>query len=143
MKKFLPLIAIAAMSAGFATVSLAQDAGPRGGQLQGRQGRGMGGMMRMAKVREEVLAQLNLTADQKKKLAELDKKTEAEVKALMVPGKPVDRAKAREVMEAHRDGMKKILTKEQNKKYRELMMAKMKEMRERRQGAGAPPPPAL
>lgn len=143
MKKFLPLIAIAAMSLGFAAVSVAQDAGPRGGQLQGKQGRGQGGMRRMGKFREEVLAQLNLTADQKRKLAELDKKTQAEMKALMEPGKPIDRAKAKQVMDSHRDAMKKILTKEQNKKFRELMMAKMKEMRERRQGAGAPPPPAF
>jgi hypothetical protein len=43
MKKLLTLVAIATLSLGVGAISLAQDAGPQGGQLQGKKHGGKGG----------------------------------------------------------------------------------------------------
>lgn len=141
MKKFLTLIAIATMALGLGAVSLAQDAGPRAGQLQGKQkGRHGGGGARLMKVQKEILAKLNLTADQKRKVEELDKKTQADVKELMDSGKQ-DRQQMKQIMEEHRAGMAKILTPEQNRRFREMMLDAMKKMKEEREKRKGTPPP--
>lgn len=150
MKKTLTVLAIATMALGLGVGAYAQDAGPQGGQLKQGQGQRKGGGMQKArgKIQQDILAQLNLTADQKAKIEALNKKTQETVKEKMAAADG-DRQKGgqgmREVMKNHQESLMKILTKEQQVKYRELWMAKMKEMREKRgdrpgNPGGAPPP---
>ena len=84
MKRFLTLIAVTAALATMAVPAFAQGAGPGGqkpgGGIQGGQrgpggpgGPGGMGRERMQKMRAELLAKLNLSADQKTKIAALDK----------------------------------------------------------------------
>jgi Spy/CpxP family protein refolding chaperone len=150
MKKVITLVAIATMSLGLGAISMAQDAGPQGGQLQGRMHAGQGGPLKvMQKLEKDVLAGLNLSDDQKKAIDDLNKKTMDELKDLRDKAKAAqgdqkhNGVQVRKVMQDRMDGMKSILTPEQYKTYREQMMLKMKEYREQRKqdkanAAGAP-----
>lgn len=154
MKKIYSLLAIGGLALSLSAISFGQDAGPQGGQLgaQKRQGGRMhGGGKHMAKLQAEVLAKLNLTADQKAKIEALNKNTQTEVKTIVTEGQGGDRQeigkKIREVQKNHRESLNKILTPAQQAKFKELMMAKMKELRAKREKdgkgrQGAPPPPS-
>jgi Spy/CpxP family protein refolding chaperone len=135
MKRIITLIAIATMALGFAAVSMAQDAGPQGGQLQGKMRR-PGQLKMMQKFEQDVLAGLNLNDDQKKQIADLNTKTMQDLKDLRDKAKAAtgdqkhNGVQVRKVMQDRLDTMKTILTPEQWKTYREQMMQKMKEYRQ-------------
>lgn len=136
LKRTLSLI-IAAAALGLSGAAIAQDAGPKGGApKQGNQGGNRGPRMnwkRMQEIQKEILAQLNLTADQKKKVEALNKKTADALMALREKqgDRQAMRAEMRKINDAHRDEFKSILTKEQHQKYRQLMQQKLKELREK------------
>lgn len=146
MKKFLTLVTAVGLAVSLSAISLAQGAGPKnGGQgsttqkgQKGQEGR-RGGMMMRGKMMQEILAKLNLTADQKKKIEALQASTREKIKALRDKNKGGDmrsmRDQFRPIMEAHQKGMKDILTDAQEKKLEELM----KEARAKRGGPGGPP----
>ena len=99
-------------------------------------------MKRMQDTQEKVLSQLGLTSDQKKQVKGLNKTTADSFKKLMDAsnGQRPDREAMRGVMKSHREGLMKILTKDQQTKFKDLMKAQMEKMRaERGGGAGAPP----
>lgn len=134
MKKLFAFAIAATMTLCMAALATAQDAGPQGGQLQGKQRGGPGGMRIMMKIQKEALDELKLTNVQKKAIVELDKTTAEEMKALMQKakdgGKP-DREAMKKVRQGHMDGMKDILGQDKFRQYRELVMKKMKEYREK------------
>lgn len=135
MKRIITLIAVATLAFGFAAVSMAQDAGPQGGQLQGKMRR-PGNLKVMQKFEQDVLAGLNLNDDQKKQIADLNEKTMQQLKDLRDQAKAAqgdqkhNGIKVRDVMQNRLDTMKTILTPEEWKTYREQMMQKMKAYRE-------------
>jgi len=142
MKKLLTLGAIAVIGMGLTVSSNAQAPGPGGpgGRLQAGQGGPGGGrmMMRLGETQKKILGQLDLSADQKKKIEALDKKTKTSMEKLMK--EPGDRQakgpKMREIMQSHREDLNKILTPAQQKKYQELMKAEMQKMRDQRGDRG-------
>ena len=145
MKKFLSATTIATLAIGMSAFAIAQDAGPKGpqanpprsgGKGQNQQQRGWG---RMGQVENEILAKVKLTAAQKKSVKTLQDGTAAKLKALMEkPGERQEKGKEmRKIREDHQAGLMKILSKEQQAQYRELYMAKMKELREQREKNGA------
>jgi Spy/CpxP family protein refolding chaperone len=161
MNKWKAFVAVAGLMIGSALL-VAQDAGPKAGSQnpgegarKGRQGPGArGGRMGiMRQLHEQALKQLNLTPEQKKKIAAADKGFAREMQALaekaqkqqgsgaqagQEKGAPkagrIAGGEFRRLREAHGKEIAKILTPEQNKKYREFMMEKMRELRERREG---------
>lgn len=151
MKRFLTLIAVTAALATMAVPAFAQGAGPGGqkpgGGIQGGQRRpggpgGPGGMgrERMQKMRAELLAKLNLSADQKTKIAALDKKREAEMQKLRQSGdREGMREKMRPIMEKYEKDFNAILTPAQRTKYQELRKEMMEKMRKERGGQGGRP----
>lgn len=153
MKRTLTVLAVAASVIGLSVVGVAQGAGPRGGAgaggFQGGPGGpggagGFGGMRKMMQeMHEKILAKLNLTPKQKKEVAALDKKRDDardEMRKSMKPG--VDRESMRPKMKKIQDdytaGMKKTLTKEQYKKYEDLMKAQREQLMKMRGGMGGP-----
>lgn len=143
-------ILIAALAATMVTGAFAQAAGPAkqqgGGKQTGQQAQGQRGpgqrMQAFAKVHEKVLAELKLTADQKKKVAALDKKRSDEMAAIRKEAEAGKRDGLRErsqkAMEAYRDGLKKVLTKDQAAKYEKRMKEEMDKLRAERGGQGGP-----
>jgi Spy/CpxP family protein refolding chaperone len=142
MKKILTVLASTIALAALATSAFAQGAGPKGGGPGfggpgGPGGQRGGGMMggRMAKMQEGVLAKLNLTPDQKKKVDALNVKRQAEMEKMFKGGPPAEgdrdkmREKMRESQKAYRKDLDKILKPEQSKKYDELMKAEREKMR--------------
>ncbi len=135
MKKIITLLAVATMAFAFAARSTAQDAGPQGGQLQGKMRR-PGQLKMMQKFEQDVLAGMNLNDDQKKQIADLNEKTMQQLKDLREQSKAAqgdkknNGVKIRALMQGRLDTMKTILTPEEWKTYREQMMQKMKEYRE-------------
>lgn len=144
MKKLLLAIAIVA-TLGAGPAAFGQAAGPKGGlaPAQGGPGGGRmgGGMQRMQKMRDDIFAQLNLTADQKKKIKTLDEAQAKKVKSMMADAqKPgADRSKMRDTFMAMRKDYDKslagILSKDQKKKYDVLLKAAREKFRAQR-GAG-------
>jgi len=147
MKNILHLIIATTLLAGLTVSALAQEAGPRRGQgAQAGAGAGQRGQMgRLGEVQKKVLAQLDLTTDQKSKIAALDKKTKEEAMKLMQGGRtPETREQMQDLTKKHREAMLKILTPAQRTKFQELMKAEMKKIREQagnRKGGGAAPRP--
>lgn len=180
MKKFATLVLVAVFGALLVAPIEAQQPGPRGGQGQAQRQR-PGGMMlgqRLQQVEQKVLDQLNLNANQKKQIDELNKTTRAKTEAIfkkygVTPPQPGQRAggaaqggqrpggaasggeqgrrawgnidpkmmeELRAVQQDRQDGMRKILTKEQQEKYRQLMQEERAKMRGNRPG-GAPGAP--
>ncbi len=136
MKKILTLVGIVAMLGAFATASFAQKPGPGGQGGKTGSGKGPGGPggpgqgrgLQMRKMQGELLAKLGLSADQKAKIAALDKKYQADMQALMKNGNPRDNMdKFRALSKTHREAVGKVLTAAQKAKYEQLM----KEMREK------------
>jgi hypothetical protein len=142
MKKLLSVTTIAAMAIGISAFAFAQDAGPKGPQgappKSGGKGQNQRGWGRMAQVENEVLAKVKLTAAQKKSVKTLQEETAAKLKALIEkPGERQEKGKEmRKIREDHQNSLMKILDKTQQAQYRELYMAKMKELREQRQKNG-------
>ncbi|HMS54134.1 MAG TPA: hypothetical protein PKA27_01915 [Fimbriimonadaceae bacterium] len=135
MNKFLKVASLSLCALAMASMSFAQAAGPKGGA--GKPGAGVqkgapgggpgagrqGGMRRGMGMNEEMMAKLGLSADQKKKIEALNKKTQDQMKAVF-EGSKGDREKAREkmrpIMENQRNEMKKILTPAQQAKLEQL-----------------------
>jgi Spy/CpxP family protein refolding chaperone len=138
MKNILKIAVAMSVFAALTVSSYAQGAGPSGGApaAGGKQGKGgkqggpggrKGGMMNMD---AELLAKLNLTEDQKKKVKALKEKTQADMKKIF-EGAKGDREGMREkfkpVMENYQKEMAKILTPTQM----ETLKKEMKEMRKK------------
>lgn len=109
---------IAALSAGALLVGLslpvaaqAQNEKPKPGAAQGR--RGGGGMKRL----QMLLEKLDLTAEQKPKVQELVKSTQAEMQKLP---KEERRTKGREIMKGFQQKLNAILTPDQQQKLKEM-----------------------
>ncbi|RYG32905.1 hypothetical protein EON81_19540 [bacterium] len=146
MKK---LAILAFLAVGVAS-AFAQQPGPRPGgpgAPGGPRRMGMPGQ-RMTKMNEEIYKQLNLTADQKKKVAALDKSYMEKGKKAFEASKGDFRAmreKTKGMREAHEKALFVILTDPQEKKYKSLRKAQMEKMRKQfggmRGGPGAPPKP--
>ncbi len=141
MKKIFTLVGIVAAVGALATASFAQKPGPggqggQGGKFGGGQGGpGQGRMQGMRKMQEEILAKLNLTADQKSKIKALNDKFQKDIQALMKSGDPQsNRDKFRELSKNHRDAMMKILTPAQQTQYKKLI----DEARKKFGGPGGP-----
>jgi Spy/CpxP family protein refolding chaperone len=139
MKKFVTLLAIAAFSFGVSAISFAQDAGPQGGRIQNKSDRKPGaGVRLMVKFQKDVLDGLNLSDDQKKKIDDLNKSIADQVKAIQDSNKGTEGnknigAQRRKVMQDYSKNLQDILTPDQWRSYREQMLTKMKEARERRE----------
>ncbi len=155
MKKFahtfLPICAMLA----FATLSHAQTAGPSGGAppagFSGKAG-GRSGPQGLMKLTDSILAKLDLTADQKTKISELESKFKADGKALRKTLKadatPEDRKALRPKMLAltkeFRDNLLAILTPAQKVDFETQMKAELEKQKKARDaakaGGGTPPP---
>ena len=154
MKKLLTIVAIATLALGLGAVSMAQDAGPQGGKLEGKHAgmRRGGGIRMMEKIQKEVLATLSLTDVQKSKIESLNKDLVDKMKALRQENKgagagaPGAKAgpgpKAKEIRRDYENELRSVLGPDNWKKYREGMLAKMKEAREKMKsehGKSTPP----
>ncbi|MBS1705066.1 MAG: hypothetical protein JST40_04270 [Armatimonadetes bacterium] len=143
MKSILKLVSVAALAAMVIGSSFAQTPpGPRGGgkgpangQQGGQRMRG-GGMMKM---QQEIFAKLNLTADQKKKIEALNKKTGDAMRALENK-KPEERRTAmQKIREDHQNALMKILTPKQQQEYKKLMKEQMEKFRKEHPGGPGGP----
>lgn len=139
MKKIWKTVLIAGIATILVVPAMAQQAGPKGGGLQGgaqtgakRDGKGGG---RLLKITKEVLAKVQppLSAEQKTKVAALDKKTMASMKELRGKAQTGDKTAMRDAMKKistdYRDGLKAILSPAQQTSYQTLVkeaMAKAK-----------------
>jgi len=146
MKKILTILVSTMALAALATSAFAQGAGPKGG-FGGRGGQGGPGGMpggRMAKMQGEILAKLNLSADQKKKIDALNAKRQEEMKKMFGGGPPAEgdrdkmREKMRESQKAYRKELDKILKPDQAKKYDALLKEARDKMRAQMGGPGGP-----
>ncbi len=153
MKKLLTIVLIATLSLSLGAISFAQDAGPQGGQLQKKRGPRPGaGMKLMEKIQKDVLASLALTDDQKKQVEDLNKDLEDKVKDIIQQNKGTTGnknlgAQRRTVMNDYNEKLHSVLGDDLWRQYREGMLAKMKEFREKRkereqeqENAGTKPP---
>ena len=150
MKKLLTIVLIATFSLSLGAISFAQDAGPQGGQLQKKRGPRPGVMRLRAKIQSEVLASLDLNADQKKQIDDLNKDIADKFKDIQQQNKGTEGnknlgAQQRNAMKDYNDKLHTILGDDLWRQYREGMLAKMKEYRERRkereqENTGAKPP---
>ena len=137
MNKLVKILSVLVIAASLTAVSFAQGAGPKGG-APGKQG-GPGGEHRFGRI-EKILQDLNLTKDQKSKVKDLMKKTGDQLKDLHKSsggGKgdkptPETREKMKAIMKGFHDELFKILTPDQQKKFKE----EMKKLREQNQGQG-------
>jgi Spy/CpxP family protein refolding chaperone len=140
------LISALAAVAVFAVTAttLAQDAGPKQGPGKGQQGRGA--QAGRGKWMQDVLKQLNLTDDQKKKLADLQKGNAEKMKKMReeMKGNPgAGREKMMAMRKENEDAMKKILSKDQWAKYEKLRKEAMDKARKEgggKRGGGNIPP---
>ncbi len=149
MKKLIKILIVAGALAAMATTSLAQAAGPRGG------GQGGANMQQRMKQREAMMTkiydQLGLTADQKKKIAALDKARAEKMKAEFSKnaGKTAptpDQQKARreefkKAQEQYDASLKKIMGEAKYTKFVQLRKDAMAKMRQNRGGGGRPGAP--
>jgi hypothetical protein len=147
MKKLLTIVAIATLSLGLGAISMAQDAGPQGGKLEGKRP-GMhrgGGIKLMEKIQKEVLATLTLSDVQKSKIESLNKDLVEKMKALRQENKGAGAGaasgakagpgpKAKEIRRDYENELRSVLGPDNWKKYREGMLEKMKEAREKMKG---------
>lgn len=120
------IVMVAAMS--LASVVLAQGAGPKGGQGAPPQGGRPGGQsmqgfrQKMEEAHKRVLGTLNLTADQKTKVAALDKDRAAKTKAIRDKAQKAAGANGGRPPQGLRDEMRKI-TEDYNKKLGTILGA--------------------
>lgn len=150
MKKIVISSLVAGAVFALAACSFGQAAGPKGGvkTSPGQQKPGQN-QRRGARMDQQILAKLNLTAAQKKQVAALAKTMQAKQKALREKMQnSTDRTKMRSEMMAMRksygDSLKKILTAAQWTKYEALRKEMMEKMRKEfgNRRPGSPPPGA-
>ncbi|MBS1716275.1 MAG: Spy/CpxP family protein refolding chaperone [Armatimonadetes bacterium] len=141
MKRLLILSLLAVSTASL----LAQAPGPKAG-APGQGGAGGHGekMNRMGQMEKEILSKLNLTADQKKQIAALQKQLKPKREALMAQMKDAkgDRTKMQALRpqfqalrKEHEEGLMKILTPAQQKQFKDAIAQWMKD--HPRPGGGA------
>lgn len=139
MKKIAFTLIVAVAAFGVTSSAFAQDAGPRSGAPHAGHGQGQ---KKMHEAMKRVLSQLDLSADQKDKIQDLQEKGKAKVQELREKAKTGDKDKAREEYRAfqkeNRESIQKILTREQQEKFKTLMKAEIDKMRKDR--ASTPPP---
>lgn len=144
MKKLMMVLAVSAAVLGVATSAMAQKAGPKGGgglEQGNKQGK-IGQRMQMrGKMQKEILAKLDLSADQKSKWEANAKAMRTEMEALRGKGdtgqKP-DRKALMEKMKGYQEKFMAILTPKQQEQYKKLMEeAVAKYRKENGGGAGA------
>lgn len=139
MKKLALSLVVATAALGLAASSFAQQPGPRGaGQRQ------QGGMRRMGGMNNEILAKLNLTADQKTKIAALQKKSREKMMELRKDFQPggdrsAMRTKLQAMQKENRAELQKILTPAQLKQFDALVKEQRQKMRQQRQQNGGRP----
>ncbi|MBL8087548.1 MAG: hypothetical protein JNM85_05675 [Chthonomonas sp.] len=141
VKTFAAFVAILGVVAG----AFAQNSGPRGGPGgPGKKGDGQHRMM-LGKKENEMLAKLNLTAEQKSKVKALQDVRDRTFKKLMSDRDPSKREetgnKMREAMKRYETALDKILTPAQRTKLTQLREAAKKEMEKRRGEKGSKPTP--
>ncbi len=159
MNKLIKILSVVGLGATLTCVSMAQGAGPAGGNVTptaqaGPAGqRKAGGQKAMMELQAKILKQLNLTADQETQIKALDKKTMGEIKDFRkenkgAGGNPTDkndpartalREKLKAITKAHHDGLMAILTPDQQKQYQTLMKQAMQELRNKK--GNRPPQP--
>ena len=137
MKKLLLLIALSSFAFGTAALSFAQDAGPQGGHLQGKRPPRRAPIKVMEQFQKDVLASLDLSADQKSKIDALNKDLDDKIKTIITENKGTTGNKnigsqRRQVLVAYNDSLKDVLGPDLWRQYREGMLAKMKDAREKR-----------
>lgn len=132
--KSLVSLAIGALCVG----AFAQSAGPTGGQLSAPIVSKPAHRANMLQVSNMILKKMDLTPDQRSKIADLTKKVMGEMKELRAD-KGLDKAarqdKNRAIQMEYRDGLRGILTPDQQKRYADLL----KDYR-KCHGANAKPP---
>lgn len=162
MKRFLTMTIATGLAISLASVAFGQAAGPgkgtQGGTKPpqgGQQGQRQGGTMmrmggnRMNEIQTKILTQVGATADQKNKVAALNKKRDADMKAkfekMRASGKQPDRETMRKefegIQKAYNASLAKILGKDKYAKYDKLMKAEIEKMRKEREKNGGNRPP--
>ena len=140
MKKIL-LVSLAVAALGISSSALAQTAGPKGLAPVSQGKKEKLSRKEMEKINEEIMAKLDLTADQKAKLEAHKKESADKLKDLRKEGKGGDKAAAKEKMKAFRKEnqtfMKTLLTKEQ---MRKMQMLRKEAIQEREKNEGTPKP---
>jgi Spy/CpxP family protein refolding chaperone len=147
MKKIVMVSVVLSAAFALTTASFAQTAGPSGGApAAGFVGKKGGGALQILKINKDILAKLNLTAEQQGKIEELDKKLRKDVGALRkeqkAQGANVDKdamkQKRADLMKEYREGLLAILTDSQQEQYKTMFRAEMKKLKEEREAAAAP-----
>ena len=137
MSKIWTAFGIGVALMGLATSSFAQAAGPKGGATGLDQGVGKGQGQRLqalAKVNKEILAKLDLSKQQQRQVEAHQKKSQAAMQALREKAQGLKDRKGlveelQKIQKESRDGMLKILTAEQQAKYKELLQAAIEKLR--------------
>lgn len=124
MNKFLTILACAIAASCLTATSFAQAAGPQGGGVQsgGTDQKGKDGAKHAhGPIARKLLKDLNLTADQQKKVKELMKKYAEEAKANQTYDAKPDRKAMKAKREQFLKDLNAILTPEQQTKLKEEM----------------------
>ncbi len=128
-------------------VAFAQAAGPTGGAPAGDQAKAKHAgnpMKRMQKLNQEILKELKLTPEQETQLKDLQTKMQEKGKELAAklkeqgatPDKKANRKELMAFRKEYQDGIKAILTTDQQKQYADLMKKKLEDLNEKREEAG-------
>lgn len=146
MKKTLLTIAVGALALSLSAISLAQEAGPVGGAPKATK-RASGPLARATKLNHEVLAQLNLTDDQKAKVKDLDTKANEDLKkaaadAKVSGDKLAAKEKAKTILKDYRKDLVAILTPDQQKQYKQLYKEAVEKAKAAKAAKAAPATPA-
>ena len=151
MQKVITVLAVAVMSFALCATSYGQDAGPAGGRLQrrGRLARNNRTPMRpMERIQQDVLNTLDLAPDQKKQISDLNNDVAQKIAGIAQSNKGTQGntnvgAQRRNIMRDYDNKLERILTADQWRRYREGMLVKLKELREKRAdrlGTNSKPP---
>jgi Spy/CpxP family protein refolding chaperone len=138
MKKFLTIVVLTTFALAFSAISFAQDAGPQGGQLQAKRHGGKGGGLKgMLRMQHEVLSELKLTDDQKTKIQSLNKDLADKIKDIQKQNKGTEGNKnlgpqRREIRRDYDEKLHAILGDDLWRDYRNALLQKMKEAREKK-----------
>jgi Spy/CpxP family protein refolding chaperone len=145
MKNMIRIIALGAAVFTLAVGAMAQTPGPKGNKQEAGVGKkAQGGKVgfegRVRGMRSEMMEKLNLTPDQKQKMEALEKSTQTKVQTIMNSqgDREAKMTKMREVMKEHREGMNKILTKQQQAQLEKMMQEAREKRRKEGKGFGGP-----
>jgi Spy/CpxP family protein refolding chaperone len=160
MKNTIKLLAIIGLGASLTAVAFAQAAGPTNGSvtIQKPAGQHKHAPNWMETTMKSVLGQLNLTEDQKKSIAALNKQHAADLKAFRKSAaastgsatpsasgapapNPERRAAMREIQKKYRDGLMAILTPAQQQQFKALWKQAMQERKSSSAAAKRQNPP--